>query len=59
MGPRQLAANAPSITTTTTSSEDECVQKLALLVEHQDSRKLHEIVELIARLTGPVAFAAN
>jgi hypothetical protein len=31
-------------------SDDECVQKLALLLEHRDSTKLDEIVGLIARL---------
>jgi hypothetical protein len=59
MGLRQIATNAPRDTATTISSDDECIQKLATLIEHKDSRKLHEIVALIARLTVPIPFAAN
>ena len=35
-------------------SDDECVQRLALLIEHQDSKDLDEIVALIARLAIPI-----
>jgi hypothetical protein len=35
-------------------SDDECVQKLALLLEHRDTTKLDEIVALIARLAIPI-----
>jgi hypothetical protein len=35
-------------------SDDECVQKLALLIEHRDNRNLDEIVALIARLAVPI-----
>ncbi|WJR75217.1 hypothetical protein [Bradyrhizobium sp. NP1] len=44
--PRERAA--------TTASDDECIERLALLIEHQDQNKLHEIVALIARLTAPM-----
>ena len=36
------------------SSDDECVQKLAALVEHRDTRNLGEIARLIGRLAVPV-----
>ena len=35
-------------------SDDECVRKLAELVEHRDSRNLGEIARLIGRLAVPV-----
>jgi hypothetical protein len=35
-------------------SDDECVQKLAALIEHRDSRNLSEIARLIGRLAVPV-----
>jgi hypothetical protein len=35
-------------------SDDECVQKLATLTEHRDSRNLGEIARLIGRLAVPV-----
>ena len=35
-------------------SDDECVQKLATLIELRDSRNLGEIANLIARLAVPV-----
>jgi hypothetical protein len=35
-------------------SDDECVQKLALLIEHRDNKNLDEIVALIARLAVPI-----
>src|ERR1700682_5174 len=31
-------------------SDDECVQRLALLIEHRDNKNLDEIAALIARL---------
>jgi len=36
-------------------SDDECVQKLAALIEHKDNRNLSEIVRLIGRLAVPIA----
>ena len=44
--------NAPSIAFNL--SDDECVQKLALLIEHRDNKNLDEIVALIARLAVPI-----
>lgn len=35
-------------------SDDECVQKLAALIEHRDNRNFGEIVALIARLAVPI-----
>ena len=35
-------------------SDDECVQKLAALIEQRDSRNLSEIARLIGRLAVPV-----
>lgn len=35
-------------------SDDECVQRLALLIEHRDNKNLDEIVVLIARLAVPI-----
>ena len=35
-------------------SDDECVRKLAMLVEHRDDTNLDEIVALISRLTLPI-----
>jgi hypothetical protein len=35
-------------------SDDECVQRLALLVENRDNRNLDQIVALIARLAVPI-----
>jgi hypothetical protein len=35
-------------------SDDECVQKLAALIEHRDNRNLDEIARLIGRLAVPV-----
>ena len=35
-------------------SDDECVQRLALLIEHRDNKNLDEIVALIARLAVPI-----
>jgi hypothetical protein len=36
------------------SSDDECVQMLAALVERRDSRDLDEIARLIGRLAVPL-----
>ncbi|MEH2483667.1 hypothetical protein V1282_007024 [Nitrobacteraceae bacterium AZCC 2146] len=35
-------------------SDDECVQKLAMLMEHRDSKSLGEIAALISRLAVPI-----
>jgi hypothetical protein len=35
-------------------SDDECVQKLAALMEHRDNGNLGEIARLIGRLAVPV-----
>lgn len=35
-------------------SDDECVQRLALLIERRDNRNFDEIVALIARLAVPI-----
>jgi hypothetical protein len=35
-------------------SDDECVQRLALLIEHRDNKNFTEIVALIARLAVPI-----
>jgi hypothetical protein len=48
------SANLPRERAATTASDDECIERLALLIEHQDQNKLHEIVALIARLTAPM-----
>jgi hypothetical protein len=36
-------------------SDDECVQRLAALIEARDSRDLEKIASLISRLAVPVA----
>jgi hypothetical protein len=41
-------------TGTALGSDDECVQKLAALIELRDSRALGEIARLISRLAVPV-----
>jgi hypothetical protein len=35
-------------------SDDECVQQLAALIEHRDSKRIGEIAMLIGRLAVPV-----
>ena len=35
-------------------SDDECIQRLARLVEHRDNKDLDEIVALIAHLAPPI-----
>jgi hypothetical protein len=35
-------------------TDDECVQRLAVLVEHKDSRTLQEAARLISRLAVPI-----
>lgn len=35
-------------------SDDECVQKLAMLMEHRDGKNLGEIAALISRLAVPI-----
>ena len=44
--------DAPSIAFSL--SDDECVQRLALLIGHRDNKNLDEIVALIARLAVPI-----
>ena len=45
-----LVSDAPTLT----MSDDDCVRKLAVLIEHRDDTKLDEIVALISRLAIPV-----
>jgi hypothetical protein len=35
-------------------SDDECIQRLAPLIEHKDNKNFDEIVALIARLAVPI-----
>jgi hypothetical protein len=35
-------------------SDDECVQRLAALLEHKDSRNLKAVARLISRLAVPI-----
>jgi hypothetical protein len=35
-------------------SDDECVQKLAMLIKHKDNKSLGEVVALISRLAVPI-----
>jgi hypothetical protein len=35
-------------------SDDECVQKLAALLEHKDSKNLRAIARMIGRLAVPI-----
>ena len=35
-------------------SDDECVRRLAALIEYEDSRNLNEIARLISRLAVPI-----
>lgn len=35
-------------------SDDECVVKLSMLVEHRDNKNLGEVAALIARLAVPI-----
>jgi len=35
-------------------SDDDCVRRLAVLIEHKDSRDLAEIARLIGRLAVPI-----
>jgi hypothetical protein len=44
--------DAPSIAFSL--SDDECVRRLALLIEHRDNKNFAEIVSLIARLAIPI-----
>lgn len=45
---------APSVVPPSSFSDDECVQKLAALIENRDNTNLSEIVALIARLAVPI-----
>lgn len=51
--PEKLAT-APSVAPASSFSDDECVQKLAALLEHRDNTNLREIAALIARLLVPI-----
>lgn len=51
--PEKLAA-APSVAPASSFSDDECVRKLAELIEHRDNTNFREIVALIARLAVPI-----
>lgn len=54
MSQREKLALSPPLAPLSSLSDDECVQKLAALIEHRDSTDLGEIVALIARLAVPV-----
>jgi hypothetical protein len=45
-----LQRDAPPIASS--FSDDECVQKLALLIEHRDNKNLDQIVALIRPVSG-------
>jgi hypothetical protein len=47
-------ASSPSVVPLNNFSDDECVQKLAALIEHRDTTDLSEIVALIARLAATI-----
>lgn len=53
MSQTEKLATAPSVAPVS-FSDDECVQKLAALIEHKDNTNLSEIVALIARLAVPI-----
>lgn len=38
-------------------SDDECIQRLATLIELRDNRHLEELVSLIGQLSVPISFA--
>jgi len=40
----------PATLATWLSSDDECVRKLAMLLEHRETRDLDEVIALIGRL---------
>jgi hypothetical protein len=50
----QTSVVAPQRVSVNVFSDDECVQRLALLIEHRDNQNLDEIVALIARLAVPI-----
>jgi hypothetical protein len=52
--PHTQTATAPISVPVITFSDEECIQKLALLIEHRDNKNLDEIVALIARLAVPI-----
>ena len=56
MSRQQLSSKfEPAVgTTMPIFSDDECVQKLAMLMEHRDSKNLGEIAALISRLAVPI-----
>jgi hypothetical protein len=52
--PYTQTATAPISVPAIASSDEECIQKLALLIEHRDNKNLDEVVALIARLAVPI-----
>lgn len=56
MSRQQLSLKSEStiITSMPFLSDDECVQKLAMLMEHRDGKNLGEIAALISRLAVPI-----
>ena len=38
-------------------SDDECVQRLASLIELKDNRNLEELISLIGQLSVPISFS--
>jgi hypothetical protein len=50
----QTLATAPPSVPVNTFGDEECIQKLALLIEHRENNDLNEIVALIARLAIPI-----
>jgi hypothetical protein len=55
MARQQTASTVEAHTGNDRSSDDECVQRLAALIELRDSKDLTEIASLIGRLAVPVA----
>jgi hypothetical protein len=54
MSRQQTSTTAPPDVPMIAFSDDECVQKLAMLIEHRDNKNLDEIAALIARLAVPI-----
>lgn len=59
MGQAQKAPSAPQDVASTISNQDECIKRLALLIERKDTKTLPELVTLIVRLTAPIEFLSN
>ena len=56
--PHTQIAAAPISLPVIALSDDECIHRLALLIEHKDNKNLDEIVALIARLAIPIGVPA-